>query len=139
MTETDTTLRPVTDHENREARGLARCAASIFESEQAKVAELRARQAAYEASLPREPADRIKAARRLLAPGHDSYPKGFEEARCLAHAIAAMVRRAEDDAPCPTEHAAAMWIAERLTDRLEALADDLDRVGDILREPGSRF
>jgi len=47
--------RPVTDYENDQVRGAATLPRSIFYAEQARLDQLRQRQEAYTASLPKDP------------------------------------------------------------------------------------
>lgn len=128
-------LEPVSEYENASVGGKALCCESLFREHIEQAQALRDRQAAYLASLPTDPAEAIRAANKLLYPSGGQYPEDFEEALHLSFALEALLRTLEVDAPGRVRDAT-IHIAERVADAMSRFAEILDRVGDILGNPG---
>ena len=58
--------KPIQDWENREVKGEGMACKTVYDSHVAKVAELRQRQEAYEASLPKDPLEALAEINRTL-------------------------------------------------------------------------
>lgn len=127
---------PVTDWENRSVHGLALVHEDLLKLELDDVNRLRARQAEYLASLPKEPGDAIKSARRIMHHDSENYPEGFEEALHLSYALETMVCSNDVDGPGP-QHDAAVYISMRITSALLKTARQLARMSDILGNAGT--
>ncbi len=128
-------VEPVSDAENIKVHGKALCDERLFLDHIKEVKGLREQQGAYLASLPTEPKDAIKAALRILHPSGENYPSGMEDAMQLSTAIVAMLR---DDGIGGDGwmREAANHIAFQVEVYLHGLAEQIDRVSDILSNPG---
>lgn len=127
--------RPVTNWENDEVRGDALCDQDLLDNRLRRARELRARQADYLDSLPRELPEVVRQARKLMRHNSGAYPEGFEMALHLSHALEVMVRHEETDAPGrPRE--AALYLAMELSLAMHRAALALDRISDVLGNPG---
>lgn len=60
------TPKPIQDWENRQVNGAALAGKSVHDDRVAKVAELRKRQEAYQASLPKKPLEALEEIKRTL-------------------------------------------------------------------------
>lgn len=129
------TARPVDSYVNEMVDGLALCADSIFEEKLAEVGRLRRRQADYLASLPTKADDCISAAVKILHHDSEEYPEGFEEALYLSFALEPMIRDLRTEDP-GIERQALLYVADRVRWGLERASRKLDRVSDILCNPG---
>ena len=127
----DNGTRPVTNWENQSVGGIALCSEGLFLDHVEDAKKLRERQAQYEASLPTEPDEVIRSARRILHPNGNSYPEGVEEALQLSCALAVIVRHGDLEVPSP-ERDAALYLAERLEDATRSAVGKLDRLSDVL-------
>lgn len=128
-------LKPVTMWENKAAKGHALCAESTFRDHIESAQALRDRQAAYLDSLPSDPPEVIRAARRLLHQGSDEYPEGIKEALHLSHALEALVKEGDlnEDG---FDRDAALYVAHRIVIAMHRATRQLDRISDILGNPG---
>lgn len=122
---------PVSDWENRMVNGEALMADPVFRMDRAKVDELRAQQARYEASLPTSIEEIITAAKASLNDGYDDYPPGFEEALFLSLALRPMIAALDTDMP-GRDRDAILWIAGRVEDGLWQTKQRLDHANNIL-------
>ena len=127
--------RPVTSWENEAIRGMALSSERIHARDMKKIEALRKQQADYEALLPVEPIEVIKAALETMHPDGDSYPEGFEEAMHLAHALRPMVETLDTDEPGP-DRDALLYIADRIMFGLANAARKLDHISETLGNPG---
>lgn len=127
--------RPVTSWENEAIRGMALSGERIHARDMKKIEALRKQQADYEALLPVEPIEVIKAALETMHPdGGENYPKGFEEALHLSHALRPMVETLDTDEPGP-DRDALLYIADRIMFGLENAARKLDHISALLGTP----
>lgn len=127
--------RPVTNWENEAARGMALSSERTHARDMKKIEALRKQQADYEALLPVEPMEVIKAALETMHPdGGENYPKGFEEALHLSHALRPMVETLDTDEPGP-DRDALLYIADRIMFGLENAARKLDHISALLGTP----
>lgn len=125
---------PVGDWENAKAKGMALCGEETWQEHVEMVNALRARQEAYRASLPTEPAEAIRAARKLIQNNYGNYPEGFEDALHLSVALATLVQH-ENFATDGWVSGAAQYIAEKVMTSLHTAAVQIDRAVDILEAP----
>lgn len=128
-------VAPVTTWENEKAKGYALCAESLFRGHVEKVQALRDRQAEYLASLPTDPLEVLKAALKVLHPDAEEYPDGVEEALHLAYALKAMMAD-ESVGEAGRTRDAAIYLADRIAYAMHRATDQLDRIADILGNPG---
>lgn len=126
--------RPVTNWENEAVRGMAFTSERAHARDMKEIEALRKQQADYEALLPVEPMEVIKAALETMHPDGDSYPEGFEEAMHLAHALRPMVETLDTDEPGP-DRDALLYIADRIMFGLENAARKLDHISALLGTP----
>lgn len=126
--------RPVTSWENEAVHGMACTSERLHARDMKEIEALRKQQADYEALLPVEPMEVIKAALRTMHPGGDSYPEGFEEAMHLAHALRPMVETLDTDEPGP-DRDALLYIADRIMFGLEKAARQIDHISNTLGNP----
>lgn len=127
-------IKRVSDEENKAVDGHALCAEMFFERHIAEAQALRARQAAYLASLPTEPAEAIKAAQHILHPSGDNYPFGFEEALHCSVALEAMVKEMVRN-PLALNERALFFFTEKLVDRLGDTLKELEALSCVLANP----
>ena len=132
MTDTTDTPRPVTDRENRRVKGLALVCDGIFRDTVAEAEALRARQAAYRAAIPTDPAAKCKAARDLWKDDDLYSTGGIAEAQAIALALEAMVARCDPE-NVPEEREAMRWLTHRLIACQRAETARIERARDILR------
>ncbi|WP_146136659.1 hypothetical protein [Aliiruegeria haliotis] len=135
MTNSTDELKPVTMWENKAAKGHALCAEPIFRDHIEGTQALRDRQAAYLDSLPSDPPEVIRAALKLMHPNSESYPDGIEEALHLSHALEALVKDGDLDED-GFNRDAALYVADRVVMAMHRATRQLDRIGDILGNPG---
>lgn len=127
--------RPVTSWENEAVRGMAFTSERAHARDMKEIEALRKQQADYEALLPVEPMEVIKAALETMHPdGGENYPKGFEEALHLSHALRPMVETLDTDEPGP-DRDALLYIANRIAFGLEKAARQLDHISNTLGNP----
>lgn len=122
----------VESYENLEAGGYVLCDQQFFDQHVEDVKALRERQAAYLDSLPSDPVEAIRAAKKLLHPGGDEYPGGLEEALNLSVALEAL---AKFDGCEPATSAATAYIAQRVVSLLQDTTRQIDQISDILGSP----
>lgn len=122
----------VESYENLEAGGYVLCDQKFFDQHIEEVKALRERQAAYLDSLPSDPFEAIRAAKKLLHPEGDEYPGGLEEAINLSIALEALAKADQVD-PATTE--ATVWIAQRVVSLLQDTTKQIDQISDILGSP----
>lgn len=127
--------RPVTDWENEEVHGKALSCRKLFEMDLAKVQALREREAAWQASLPKEAEEACKAALKEICSQDNDWGEPFKEAVYLSFALRPMIMhlRLDDHGP---DRDALLWIVDRIQHRLEGEQARMDRVMDILGAPG---
>lgn len=135
MTKIDDRIEPVTVWEDEEAKGHALCAESIFRQHIEETQELRGRHAAYLASLPTDPREVIRAALKLMHPTGDEYPDGIEEALHLSYALEALVKEGDLDVKGRSRDAA-LYVASQVSYAMHRATRQLDRISDILGNPG---
>lgn len=128
------TARPVSMWENAEVKGMALSCDKIHEMDMDKIASLRAQQAKYEASLPADHQEAIKAAQKVMHPEGESYPDGFEASLHLSHALRPMIEVLDLSHPGP-DRDALLWITDKIMFGLEDAQRNLDRITDILGNP----
>lgn len=128
-------LKPVTMQENKDAKGHALCAEMFWRRHIESTQELRDRQAAYLDSLPRNPTDAIRAALRIMSPDGKRYPDGFENGLHLSQALEVLLTHGEVDDGC-MHRDAALYIAEEIVISMHQATRELDRMKDLLRNPG---
>ena len=128
------TVKPVTDWENEEVGWCALSCQTVHEKHLAEVEKLRARHAAYIASLPTDLDDCLIAVAKVLHHDYSGYPEGFEEALNLSFALAPMIRQLNTDEPGP-ERDALLYIAGRVRQGLERTAEGVQHMSDILDGP----
>lgn len=123
--------KPVNDWDNREYHGLPMMVDKLFHEFIDDVTELRARQKAYEKSLPTDPREAARKALGILHPDGSEYLEGFEKALHLSWALEALIKGRDLDAQ-GRERDAALWIARELTDGLSTAAVQLDHISNLL-------
>ena len=128
-------IKPVTKWENNASNGQALCSEYLFREQVEQTRVLRDRQAAYRKSLPTDPPEAIRAALRIMHPTGDDYPDGIEEALHLSFALEALVRAGDLDAQGRSREAA-LYVADRVSDAMHRATRQLDRIADILGNPG---
>lgn len=124
-------VEPVDKWENRAVHGNALCYETFYQEFIERTQALRDRQAAYCASLPTDPHDKIRAARDILQHGGEDYPDGIEEALHLSYALEALVKEGDLDAEGRSRDAA-LYIADRLSSAMHRAVGQLDRMSHIL-------
>ena len=124
-------VEPVTDWENKAAKGHALCVESIFRKHIEGTQALRDRQAAYLDSLPSDPPEVIRVALKLMHLNSDQYPEGIEEALRLSYALEALVKEGDLDNEGRTRDAA-LHLADRVAFTMHRATRQLDRISDIL-------
>lgn len=127
-------IEPVKDWENQRNKGMILSGDGLFEQSIGEIEDARARQRAYLDSLPTDPTDIIKEARRTLQPNASSYPDGFEDALHLSWAMEAILKNGQLEDVGP-ERDAALYIAAKMTDGLLKTARALDHLGSALDGP----
>ncbi len=128
-------VEPVTIWENEACNRLALVGESVFRQSVEEAQELRDRQAAYLASLPTDPREVIRAARELMQPTGEEYPDGIEEALHLSYALEALVNEGNLGAQGRSRDAA-LYVASQVSFALHRAVRQLDRISDILGNPG---
>lgn len=134
MTNTSEKIAPVTNWENEKSLYLGLCHEDGFQEALDYAKSLRERQAAYHASLPRDPSDALRGALEMMHPDGEEYLDGFEEALHLSVALEALVETgvSKED---PMRHPAARYISSRMVESLARAQMTLDRISDILGNP----
>lgn len=123
---------PVTTWENDRVNGLALAGEAIFRDTVTEAEELRARQAAYRATLPTDPVEKCKAIREIWI-SDDYYSGGtLREAQVIAFALESMVASCDPE-NVPEEREAMRWLTARLIDCQRAEYRRIDRAMDILQ------
>ena len=129
---TDTTLTPVTEWENRSVKGQALVSEHIYQEDMARVEKLRAREAAYRASMPVDPKGKCDAIRKLWI-DDDYYSRGYmREAQAIAFALESMVKDCDPE-NVPEERDAMRWFTDRLIECQRAEYGRIEKAMDILR------
>lgn len=124
-------IKPVDKWENSAVHGNALCYEQFYREFIERTQTLRDRQAAYRASLPTDPQDKIRAAREILQHGGEDYPDGIEEALHLSYALEAMLKQSDLDVEGRSRNAA-LYIADRLSMAMHRAVGQLDRMSHIL-------
>ncbi|MCJ7871495.1 hypothetical protein [Phaeobacter sp. J2-8] len=127
--------QPVRNLENNDVEGYALCSEHIFHEHVQKTQSLRDRHAAYLDGLPTDPKAAVAAANKLLRFGLREYPDGIEEALHLSWALSAMVQSCGTDEEGP-QRSATIYVAERVALAMIRATQQLDRISDILGNPG---
>ncbi|MGR3515383.1 MAG: hypothetical protein ACU0GG_21675 [Paracoccaceae bacterium] len=131
MNKPNGTARPVTRHENREAKGGALACDRVWKGHVEEVEELRRRQADYLATLPTEPHQAMEAIRKSMHPSGQSYPEGVERAYYFSLAIQALTK-SEFLSEGGPESDAIYYLADVMEDDLRNVMGDLDHISAIL-------
>ena len=132
MTDLENAPTPVADWENRSVGGLAKLGEGLYENRLAKVAELRAREAAYRETLPASPEEKCDAVRKIWI-NDDFHSRGYlREAQAIAQALDSMVETCDPE-NTPEERDAMRWLTDRLIDCQREEYKRIDKAMDILR------
>lgn len=123
--------RPVDAEENREVDGHGLVCKKNFERHVATVAKLRARQEAYEESLPKDPVEALEEIRRALKDGSAMSEPEYAARAALEIIHQLTLHKALDgsDQMCD----ALAWLTDKGLDALKALEDGTSRAHDISR------
>lgn len=123
---------PVQSWENRQVKGEALSSKCVHEQHVAKVAELRSRQEAYEASLPKEPGEALSEISRVLT-GLDDSSEPQYAARAALEIIHQLTSfNALDDSEEMND--AIRWLSIQGLDGLKAIETASKRASDIAHQ-----
>ena len=123
---------PIQDWENREVKGEGMACKSVYDDHVAKVAELRERQEAYEASLPKDPLEALAEINRTLKDTRElSEPQYAARAALeIIHQLA--THDALDDSDQMKD--AIYWLAGQGLDGLKIIDDGARRATNIAQK-----
>lgn len=129
--------RPVTERENEAVHGLARLHENVFHETVARAEDLRKQEAAYRASLPRDPQEAAAAVLREIKAATDGWPTTLDTVVKSLDALCAIFAEGSVSYDASPATSAAEFLSNLASDAAQRLKRHFDRIEDIARALGS--
>ncbi len=123
---------PIQDWENRQVKGEGMACKKVHDDHVAKVAELRQRQEAYEASLPKDPLEALAEVNRALKDMRETSEPQYAARAVLEIIHQLAIHGALDDSAHMED--AICWLTNQGLNGLKIIEDGTHRATDIARQ-----
>lgn len=124
--------QPIQDWENREVHGEGMACKTVHDDHVSKVAELRQRQEAYEASLPKDQAKALTEINKVLCDSGDLDSPEYAARAALTIINELAAKGGMDDSPQMNN--AVYWLSEKGLDGLQLIETGVKRSKDIAHQ-----